>query len=53
MVKHNNVVPNRHFHKDWQVGGRCAQPPRKNLAWARGGGGEKRAVAQGSAGTGP
>ena len=19
MVKHNNVVPNRHFHKDWQV----------------------------------
>ena len=20
MVKHNNVVPNRHFHKDWQVG---------------------------------
>ena len=19
MVKHNNEVPNRHFHKDWQV----------------------------------
>eukprot|EP01047_Picozoa_sp_COSAG01_P063227 COSAG01_NODE_8157_length_2898_cov_1.780993_3_plen_65_part_01 len=19
MVRHNNQVPNRHFHKDWQV----------------------------------
>ena len=18
MVKHNNIIPNRHFHKDWQ-----------------------------------
>ena len=27
MVKHNNVVPNRHFHKDWQV--RFAPPAQR------------------------
>ena len=31
MVKHNNVVPNRHFHKDWQV---RPAPPQDDAAAA-------------------
>lgn len=33
MVKHNNIVPNAHFHKDWQRRVKCFfdQPAKKKV----------------------
>lgn len=34
MVRHNNVIPNQHFHKDWQTRVKTWFDQVSNMSWS-------------------